>query len=282
MEHALLITPGNSLRGIRKYDRVYYGCEFCQHRLATARQMKEKCCRILDAGKPLTYLTGYVTAAGLERVAEHLRILSSLAPGSEVVFNDWGVFLLLRRDFPRLKPVLGRLLSKQKRDPRAYDFLLNTMRPEKGFEPNLKKKVHLIFMPQPVPADLYEHFQGSVVNSEGFQRFLSRNAVTRIELDNLVWKMKVDAGRLLRISLYYPYAYITTTRLCGLLNMTYRSCARECQDHFFRFTDPLSPARPVPFFLRGNTLFYQAGLRPAKELRRLGVDRIIHQRALPL
>ena len=41
---------------------------------------------------------------------------------TEVVVNDWGVLRLVRREFPGLRPVLGRLMNKMMRDPRVAPF----------------------------------------------------------------------------------------------------------------------------------------------------------------
>src|SRR5262249_27979740 len=46
--------------------------------------------------------------------------------GTEVVFSDWGVLHLLRREFPRLVPVQGRLLNKSLRDPRVMGMYAET------------------------------------------------------------------------------------------------------------------------------------------------------------
>lgn len=283
MEKAVLITPGNRLVRVNAYDRVYFGCEFCQHRLPPVDELQRVCLTVASLKKKLTLVTPYVTAAGIERIDELSACLQKCLPGSEVVFNDWGVFQLLSRRFPRLLPVLGRLLTKQKRDPRAYDYLLNRMKPEKGLDVGTKGvRTKLIFIPRPVPRSLYEHFQSSLVDVPQFQKYLLTNNVRRVELDNLVWEMNVSMPAGMGVSLYYPYGYISTTRLCGLLNMSYAKCSRSCQEYYLRFRDPLGVARPTPLLMRGNTLFYRSRLRPAAALKKLGIDRLVYQPGLPL
>src|SRR5437867_3594050 len=65
----------------------------------------------------------YVTDRGLARPRPLLEAAASeRGEGTEVVVNDWGVLRLVRREFPGLRPVLGRLMNKMMRDPRVAPF----------------------------------------------------------------------------------------------------------------------------------------------------------------
>src|SRR5512139_3761028 len=124
IEQALYITRKDQLRLVAdEHVRLYFGNEFCQQLIPRPCNLEE----VLDfaASEELgfTFLTPYVTDAGLRRLSDFLAIVASALPGSEVVFNDWGVLSMLQDNYPTLAPVMGRLLNKMKRGPRLLNFL---------------------------------------------------------------------------------------------------------------------------------------------------------------
>ena len=120
-EYALFINQSDKLHYLTdEYRRVYFGDEFCERLLPNAGELAGVMEQVADAGRFFTLVTPYVTEAGLVQVAE---LLKMLPPATEVVFNDWGVFRLLRTEHPDLTPVMGRLLTKIKRGPRIMNFL---------------------------------------------------------------------------------------------------------------------------------------------------------------
>lgn len=282
MEKAVLLTSLAGLESAPAAQRIYFGCEFCQLRLPSPRALREICALLKKQGKPLTLVTPFVTASGLRRVAELLDLLQRSYPGSEAVFNDWGVFRLLQ-GYPGLHPVLGRLLTRQRRDPRALDYLLNRTKPSRVRERLADGSLRtVIFKGRRVPESLYRSFRQSLINLPVFGEFLLHHRVNRVEIDNLLWDMDVRAAAGIGVSIYHPYGYITTTRLCGLVNMTYRHCGKECQKQYVAFKASLCRSAKVPFFLRGNTVFYRSRLRPVRQLEKMGIDRIVIQPQLPL
>jgi hypothetical protein len=270
MEKAVHLAGPGMLRLAKDYSRVYYGTEFCQNLIPSPDELKVMLCATGAKGKKLTLLTPYVTDRGLERLRPLFKYLDKQESRTEVVFNDWGVLKLLSDEYGNLEPVLGRLLTKQRRDPRAAAALLNTQRAQKKFD--AETGTTNILIPKENPASLYEHFRGSVVNAPIFREFLLARGIRRVEIDNLAWDMKVETGKRIGVSIYLPYAYVTTTRLCGLLTMSYAACRKECRKYFLSFK---SPSSPYPFFIRGNTVFYKSKTPTQRYLRERGVDRII-------
>ena len=107
--------------------------------------------------------------------------------------------------------------------------------------------------------------------------------VRRVELDNLLQGIRREQG--LPASLYHPFVYVTTTRLCLLAGITrprknLRSmgpCALECR----RFDATLRhPDMPAPLLLKGNTQFVRNDRLP-ENLQELQVTRLVHQPELP-
>lgn len=243
-------------------DRIYFGHEFCQRRFpgpgAAGRALD------LAAGRnlPFTLVTPFVTDAGLARVRELLDELASagLPDGFEIVVNDWGALRMIRHKWPGIPLILGRLLTKQKRGPRLMNIL------------------------DRLPADAADHFMRSNVDTPHLAEFLRTQGIVRVELDNLLQGIRRAPGTL-PASLYTPFAYISTTRLCLLMrgdqsDKNFRSigqCSRECRRYDITLTHP---DMPVPLHLHGNTMFFKNNEIPS-DLAELNIDRIVFEPGVP-
>jgi hypothetical protein len=123
------------------------------------------------------------------------------------------------------------------------------------------------------------------------RRFLNGLGVRRIELDWPLQGLDVDLrfpDAPLAGSLYTPWVYVTTTRLC-LTNSCDRPdmvdrvgifpCDRECRRYTFRLDHPTVPAQLV---VKGNTQFYlNRAIPPERELEARGIDRLVHEPEVP-
>src|SRR6185369_1773187 len=81
------------------FSRWVYGNEFCEHLIPAPGKLEQVIGAASERGLPLTFLTPYCSDAGIEALIPLFDLLSSTTD-SEVVFNDWGVLNVLRRDFP--------------------------------------------------------------------------------------------------------------------------------------------------------------------------------------
>ena len=197
MEKSLFITKIQNLNYWNsKYARLYFGNEFCQRLIPT----KEDLDYIIDFVKKnnikLSFVTPYVTDEGVERLEPLLELLDEKLPESEVIINDYGTLELMQEKKLKLKPVLGRLLTKQKRGPRIINIM------------------------DKLPKPAIEHFKKSNAEVPIFQDFLVKNGFERVELDNLLQGIEDDFSKSrIKASLYFPYVYVTTTRFC-FINIT--------------------------------------------------------------
>lgn len=258
-EKAVLLTRLSQLEcSIEGFERLYFGVEFCQ-RLIPPRTVLDKALRLTEAIE-FTLVTPYVTDAGLQRLKPLLSRLAEVRPEAEVVINDWGVCQLIKDRYPHFKMVLGRLLVKQKRGPRILSIMSE------------------------LPQDALEHFRRASADSTPVLNFLESLGIQRIELDNLL--QGIVRKKALPASLYYPYGYITTTRLC-LTNSCYRRrpsfraifpCKKDCRLVSFTLT---SPQMPVEIILRGNTQFFYNDRLPDNP-HQLHIDRIVYEPEPPL
>lgn len=246
-----------------QYSRVYFGHEFCERLLPTARELTTALRTAADAEMALTFVTPYVTESGLGRLRELFAVLSAERPGSEVVFNDWGVLRILNRDFETLTPVLGRLLTKMKRGPR------------------------LAQLAEQFNSATAAYFRTCNLDVPIYRDFLLHKGVARVELDNVLQGIDLTlAGTGMRASIYVPFGYIATTRLClaaacdthGMEDeVGIFPCKRECRDYTFE----VQPYGSAAVQLRkGNTVFFENAQLPV-DLDRSGIDRVVVEQTLP-
>jgi len=242
------------------HQRVYFGNEFCE-RLIPGREDLQQVAAWADSHSlPLTLVTPYVTDEGLRSIRRLLEEAGKLNCLDEVVFNDWGVLTLLEESGERFAPVLGRLLTKQKRGPR----ILNMM--------------------EKVPPAMLAHFRRTSADSESFSSFLRQRGISRIELDNLLQGIERTSDT--PASLHIPYAYVSTTRYCltayaGSENPYFRKiepCDRQCRRYSFELRNR---GMPVILFLKGNTYFFKNPDLPDNP-EKLRIDRIVESPVIPM
>jgi len=237
MEYAVFVSKVANLKYCdQNFSRLYFGNEFCQHLLPTPQGLEA----VLDFATPLefTLVTPYITDAGLDQLETLFDLVWQKRPESEVVFNDWGVFSILRQQYPSFIPVMGRLLNKMKRGPRLMTVLDRVSR------------------------ESQEYFRSSSLSVPLFRRFLLDNGVRRVEFDNVIQGVDFNFEGM-ELSLYMPFVYVTTTRAC-LVNacdipekgelVGIFPCQRECQKYAFYLKSKVMPAALVRM---GNTLFFK-------------------------
>lgn len=256
MEEAAYITRIASLAGVEaRHGRLYFGAEFCQLRQPTLGQVERAHDLARGRGMGFTLVTPFVTDSGMDHTLALVDFLGAQATGAEVVVNDWGVLRRLR-ERGGLTPVLGRLLSRQRRDPMIGEVI------------------------DRLPEETAEHLRGGSTDNPVVQDYLAGLGVARVELDNLVQGIRRRPG--LPASLYLPWAYVSTTRrcrLCGCDGEGYAPeriparCDRACERHAFTVDKDGAPRQ---LLLVGNTQFVDSG-PPPEDLAELGVDRLVHQ-----
>lgn len=259
----------------RECARVYIGTEFCENLIPTLPALREWYAKVRSLRAAFTLVTPYVTDAGLDRLKPLLSFLDKQG-SAEAVVNDWGVLTLLRDNYPHIEPVLGRLLTRQRRDPRMDQILDGSQQPVTLQAPD--GGTPTVLMPKRPPRATAAHFRGSLINVPNFQKFLSGWGIRRIELDHLPWNMDVRLPPRLRASLYIPYAYMATTRMCGKISLSYAPCRKECKKYFLKLNEPHSPS---PFYSIGNTVFYKQATPDDRKLKELGIDRLVIQPRFP-
>jgi hypothetical protein len=257
------------------FGRLAFGNEFCEHLIPSIASFESALKSARSRGLSFTFLTPYVSNEGIAALRPLFESLERNG-GGEVVFNDWGVLNLLRREFPSLALAQGRLLNKSLRDPR----------------------VTTIYAGAPAPAGALSVLQRSNLDCESYTDLLSRLGVNTVEMDNLPQGNDLSfAESGMKISVHLPFGFISTSRICMAAGLHYRKrdkfqpgapCRHECQTHLLEYTYTNSPFgnRDQKFYLKGNSYFYahtEGMLRALFDQARGGrIARMVFQPRLPM
>ena len=290
MEKSVFITKVRQLKYVsNKYTRVYFGNEFCERLIPSLNQAQQIVSYVRKKKLDFSLVTPYVTNQGLKKVKTLCEFLRKESIDCEIIINDWGVLNLVNRQYLNLTPVLGRLLTKQKKGPRLAELLKRKIR-EWFIQNSRSSEEKTIVFQMKLPSDLDPYYKGSNVMSVPLlHNFLIRERIKRIELDNTVQGLSLELPQgKISASVYTPYIYITTTFFCPTAGcdqknkslLKIKPCQRECQRYVFALRHK---SMPKVIYLKGNTQFYRnSKLLPNEKFHHLGVDRIVYQPEIPV
>ncbi len=260
-EKALFVSMKENLKYLTEdFQRVYFGDEFCDRLIPSEKDLKEVMAAVKEKGLSFTFVTPYVTEAGLEKL---IKLFSLLPEKTEVVVNDWGSLRIIKDRFSGLVPVLGRLMTKIKRGPRIANFL------------------------DSLPEDSVDHLKRTNLGVPVYSSFLTDNNIFRAEIDNPLQGVDLsDVPEEIKLSLYIPFAYVTTTRFCLTANCDVAEkrgmigvfpCGKECRKYTFYLDNAVMNKMLIR---RGNTIFYQNTQIPEK-IDEFNIDRVVVQPEVP-
>jgi len=191
------------------YDRLYFGTEFCHLLIPNISEYKKL------THKNITLVFPPIYEKSLKKVDKILQLFKK----TEVVFNDWGTYNLIKKH--NHIPVLGRLLTNQQTDPR------------------------IILLKNKIPKKAYNYFKNIYTTAK----------VKRIEVSNTLQGIKTQK---IPTSLYYPQVPITITRACisngcdqisKRNTINFNTCKKECQ------TFTLNKFNKI-IYMKGNVQYY--------------------------
>lgn len=261
MEKAVFIAKKEQIPLIKNgFTRLYFGQEFCERLIPSKGDLEEALKFAADSSMAFTLVTPFLTEPYLHRWVETAKAVHERVPDAEIVANDWGFLRIMRKEMASHPFLLGRLLCKQKRGPQILRIL------------------------DKVPPTMLDHFRRSTSDVPITREFLKTLGIKRIELDNLLQGIERDND--IPGSLYYPYGYITTTRLCLSNSCTDRKeslraifpCGKECQRLSFTLTHK---DMPVPVYLAGNAQFYHYEKLPENP-EKYNIDRLVFEPGIPV
>ena len=229
---------------------LYFGNEFCEYKIPSIQQV-EKAVKLCESEQlEFVLVTPVVTDSGIQRLDEIFAYLQEHKKDIEIIVNDIGILALIKSKYPVLKPVLGRIFDKTSHDARAVVEDLQLYYGKNGLK----------------------FAQTPGIISESSLQVYKQYGVQRYEFDlPKVGLILPDRGK---FSLYWPYSYLTTGRICMLRSMELDGkekflvgqsvCSQSCRKFQVEKRKPQNGygfekgKRLTDFYLfqKGNTLFY--------------------------
>lgn len=256
-------------------ERVYFGIETCEFLVPSVKDVETAYQFCMEQKLGFTLVTPYTGPKSIKKLREIFDYLSD-KEGVEVVVNDFGVLQILITEYKSLKPIIGRLLIKIKRDPRfsvtGYDIANSTIKNKGKVEKNQSYAL-----------------QNSSFENELFQQFLVQNGVSRLTLDSIPqgvskkilknWKLPVD--------LMWPWTYVTSGRNCAIaahtdpsrsFNLPDKPCGKQCRLYEFHFESDKQMLFTVQ---RGNAVWMNTELG-YNDYFKSGFERLIYLPYIPV
>ncbi|MDD5021382.1 MAG: hypothetical protein PHR82_04480 [Endomicrobiaceae bacterium] len=261
IEKALFINNIKDLQSSLSYDRLYYGHEFCEYLLPSEDELKRVLDFVIKNNLPFTFVTPTIGNDKINLLEKLIGITiekADLLNKFEMVVNDFGVLSLIRQKNIS-NPVIaaGRLMTKQKRDPRIkYISSLSES----------AKKYYMSFS----------------LDSLSNLDFIRDFNIKRFELDNVL--QGISRQSKITSSLYVPYCYISTTKLCYMAQTDKEErylrkkckCSAECINYdVYMKNDKMKR----DLYLKGNTIFYANDVLP-ENMNNSFIDRIVNNEKL--
>jgi hypothetical protein len=239
MEYALHIKNLASLSTLENcFNRIYIGSEFCSKLIPALPELKTAARFAKSEGLGLTILTSYCSESQLPVYKSIIDFVREDYPEAEIAVNDWGIFNLCVSS--GIKTIIGRLLVKQKNDPRICTAI-------GSLSSGARSRAVSIGM------------NNSLLN------FLKKKDVKRIELNNTLQGVNLDnINDEFIFSLHLPFVFISLTRYCGqdLKDNPEEFKIKECLFEACPDIEIYSKNLKLPLFRRGNAIFYKNELLP--------------------
>lgn len=180
---------------------IYFGEEFCEHLNPSLKSLKQAYQICSQNNKSLHFMTGIATNNTLSNYRKIFDFLGAKQNKSSVIVNDWGVLRLLKQNYPRLEPILGRLLIKNKR------LIFNNPHPDpERINKNLLNKIAKNQLSQMKETNL---------SIKEFSSLLLRFGVKKIDIDIPPQGINLNNARSFNYGFFYPWGYLTGGRICG-------------------------------------------------------------------
>ena len=216
----------------RTPDRFYIGNQFCHNLFPTEEQLFSIMDKMYLEGSEITLVFSYIREFMLLSVGKFLEKVDNWCcihgVNVEIVVNDWAMVEMLCGKTSRLRPVLGTLLNKRKKDPRMK---------YKSGDTSL--------------------FQQNSLNARFYRDFLAEEFhIHRYEWESCGYPQELPPGK---NSLHLPFYQTNTSQYCPLyaLCTTGDRGTQQLAEHCPKFCEKYALLYPEHLHMAGryNSLF---------------------------
>lgn len=230
-------------------SHLYFGGEFCENNIPTKRELDKFVKICMEDDLFPVFMTPPVTDYGTEKIDDCLQYLTYKFEKLAVVVNDLGVLELVNRKYPHIEVILGRILDKTSHDPRILAINISDYYGENGLK--------------------YARTPGNI--SSYSLEIMKKYSINRIEYD--LPKTGIELlNNEMAFSLYWPFSYLTTGRVCLFESMYKqekfvvgdRLCRHLCKKIDLELKKPLTgfqveygkKPNELTLFQKGNTVYF--------------------------
>lgn len=234
------------LDGRKTFNYIYFGNEFCEYRIPSLKDI-ERCISIAkEESLRVVLVTPPVTDYGLSKLEKIFDYFITNETDIDIVVNDYGVLELLKEKQSNIGIIMGRVMDKTSHDSRASEEKINNYYGKSGLE----------FARTPGVISLYT------------EKVLENYDISRYEFDMPL--VGLDLKGCQKKSLYWPYNYLTTGRVCSIRSYNLEGkdkylvgnkiCDQGCRNVQIEKHKPINGygnnVSDIFLFERGNTVFY--------------------------
>ena len=243
----------------KKLTRIYLGNEFCPRLFPEKELLFRLLNKIISEDYWVSIALPYVREHDVDffiNILEEINNFASKNSKIEIIINDFVIADIISKRYNYLIPVLGRLLNKRKKDPRA------------------KWKINL---------DKFNNeYEENVLNIDHFEKFLKNLNIERYEFETHLLQNKLPSKN---HSLHFPFYQITTGTYCSLYAecVNFYSTSQELVHRCPHYCEEFSQIFPkhIDSIGIGNSIFgYNKSILESSDYLNnsinQGVDRLIY------
>lgn len=229
---------------------LYFGNEFCEYCIPDSNMVKKflKVCK-KDKLNPV-FVTPPTGDYGIKILKENLLYLKKELDSCEIVINDLGVLELAHNICPHFNFIIGRVFDKTSHDSRILSRDIEAYYGQDGLR--------------------FARTPG--ILSSSTEQILCKYNIERYEFDFPKVGLEIEGKS--KYSLYFPYQYLTTGRVCMFRATQYEKkskflvgnekCCQVCANVQAELRKPINgfviengnKISDTYLFQKGNTIFY--------------------------
>lgn len=227
--------------------RLYFGQETCERLIPSSEDIL-KAVRICAERKwGLSLVLPYVGSFGVKKIKSLIPVIfevSETLGQVEFVVQDFaGLMIVSDLKNPNIIPVLGRLFTKMKRDPR---FMMD-------YAPTRDRSISL---------KMKDALRRSGMESAAFVGLMRSLGVRRFSIEALPQGADISRVEELTADIYWPWIYVTSGRACQMSALSDPERFRHLMEspcHFECRDAQIIPAEQGAFYsvARGNTIWME-------------------------
>ncbi|MCL1822467.1 MAG: hypothetical protein FWG22_06555 [Prolixibacteraceae bacterium] len=217
--------------------RIYFGHETCEKLLPQFDEIEDLLEICEKRNLELSFVTPFLTDAGIEKVMRFLERLQSAKRHFEIVISDWGLLNLLTSNRVGT-PVAGRFLIGQ-----HTDFRLKRLSDERTEDKILSMNgSYYRLMHRKISPELSDHISACTLLKNRTSAYFCMLEIDRFELSNTLVPIKLSGDENFHFSLHTPYVPLSVFKTCpeGFeLGKSRKSCNfRNCRRNREKWTNP--------------------------------------------